>query len=200
MFFLKLNTMKKNILWMMTAILFCGLSLFLTSCGDDDDKPQPADKSQVSCTVTIKLNAEVVSGLPVKVGYYDADGSIKQEVLTANSWEKTITYDLNKTHNVGCVAARMIDGEATFVDDEWYNISMELNIPANMKYSDGSNKDFQLSIGGGFANRMKGEGIKRLMERDRNYIGYNHATYKMDPSTFATADAKPIMDAMGLKN
>lgn len=199
MFFLKQNTMKKNLLWMMTAILFCGLSVFLTSCGDDDD-PKPADKSQVSCTVTIKVRAEVVNGLPVKVGYYDADGSIKQEVLTANSWEKTITYDLNKTHNVGCVAARMIDGEATFVDDEWYNISMELNIPANMKYSDGSNKDFQLSIGGGFANRMKGEGIKRLLERDRNYIGYNHATYKMDPSTFATADAKPIMDAMGLKN
>ena len=94
----------------------------------------------------------------------------------------------------------MIDGEASFVDDEWYNVSMELNIPANMKYSDGSNKDFLLSIGGGFANRVQGKGIKRMLEKGNNYLGYNHATYKMDASTFATADAKPIMDAMGLKN
>jgi len=40
--------MKKNLLWMMAAILFCGLTaMTFVSCGDDDDEPSGSTDTKI---------------------------------------------------------------------------------------------------------------------------------------------------------
>lgn len=184
---------------MMTAILLCGLTTLLISCGDDDDTPKPSVKTYVSCTITMKVNAAVINGLPVVVGYYDESGNIKQVEVSTDSWEKTVTYDLSKTNNVGCLAARKIVNTENLDDDANYNVGVELSIPANFKFSDGSETDFNLTVVGGYTNKITGEGIKVMQSRGKNHINYTYSTYKIDGSSYATSDSQPIVDALGLK-
>ena len=50
----KLTDMKKNVLWMMAAILVCGLAAgALMACGDDNDEEKSQDKMEALCHVVV---------------------------------------------------------------------------------------------------------------------------------------------------
>jgi len=57
--------MKKSILWMLTAILCCGLTMAFTACGSDDDNAAPPTTYTYSAT-----NSSItVTGSDVTLGF-----------------------------------------------------------------------------------------------------------------------------------
>lgn len=80
---------KKNALWMLAAILFCGLTAgLLSACGDDDDK---ADEKQDSMEALCHLmvSEDVLKVADVTVHYLDEKGQQASERMTTLEWKKT---------------------------------------------------------------------------------------------------------------
>lgn len=87
--------MKKNVMWMLTAILFCGL--MLSSCGKDSDSSSTGGGgggSEVAAGMNVSYVIEIGGtsneGYSVKVEYTDADGKSKTENITGK-FSKNIT-------------------------------------------------------------------------------------------------------------
>ena len=80
---------KKNALWMLAAILFCGLTAgVLSACGDDDDK---ADEKQDSMEALCHLmvSEDVLKVADVTVHYLDAKGQEVTEPMNTLEWKKS---------------------------------------------------------------------------------------------------------------
>lgn len=186
---------------MMTAVLFCGLSVLLTSCGDDDDpKPQPTP-GEVSRTLIVNLHAREISGLPLKIAYYDSDGNIKTEDISGNDGVKTLTYDMTKGRKYGFVVSRMISDVSGLEDEEEYTVRLKIEYDTKVKYSDGTEKEYTLDVQGSLnPNKMAGSAIKQLAEREWTYIAYNYAVYETDGSTYyRTIDPTELKKALGMQ-
>jgi len=80
---------KKNALWMLAAILFCGLTAgVLSACGDDDDKAdEKQDSMEAMCHVLV--SEDVLKVADVTVHYLDAKGQQATERMTTPEWKKT---------------------------------------------------------------------------------------------------------------
>ena len=84
--------MKKNILWMLAAILTCGLTVTaMSACSSDDDKTdsKPEAKTEVAMMYYVKVSDDVMKVADVEVNYVDQTGAKKKEVLTSAEWKKT---------------------------------------------------------------------------------------------------------------
>jgi hypothetical protein len=203
MFFLKLNTMKKNLLWMMTAILFCGLSVFLTSCGDDDPQPKPA-AVMVNRTYNVKLTVAETQGMPVKVGYYDAAGNIKVEQIQGTTWEKTVSYDVSKHCMVGFAHARMIEDVDYMEDDVKYAIGIDASGSVVTKFSDGSVQESvltELDFLPYIATKVLGKGVKQKRDKGYNYYSFVSNVFEFNSGgSFRKASDADLFKAMGLQS
>ena len=200
MFFLKLNTMKKNLFWMMAAVLFCGLTTCLTSCGDDDDpKPQPTPV-EVSRTFIIKVEADKIEGLPVRIAFYDAAGNIQVETMSGSSLEKSLTYDMTKAGNIGFLVSRMIVNTDGLEDSENYNLKLKVGANTRVKLSDGTERDYGLMPNIiGYVSTLNGAGIKTMQGKGWNFFGYSYAAYHNDKETYGSLDPTPLKEALNLK-
>jgi len=83
--FLKSNTIKKQQLIMKTikyiSVLF--ISIFISSCSDDDTPPAPVNEEEVITTMTITLQSPLGDNVELKT--YDSDGDGPNEpVLTVS--------------------------------------------------------------------------------------------------------------------
>ena len=80
--------MKKNILWMLAAILTCGLTVTaMSACSSDDDKTEA--KPEVTMMYYLKVSDDVLKVADVEVNYVDQTGAKKKEVLTSAEWRKS---------------------------------------------------------------------------------------------------------------
>lgn len=91
--------MRKKLMWMLTAILFCGLTAtVLTSCSKDSDSSSTgggggggADAAVgMNVSYSIQIGGTTNEGYTVKVEYTDADGKSKTEVIT-DKFSKDVT-------------------------------------------------------------------------------------------------------------
>ena len=86
----KLTYMKKNVLWMMAAILVYGLTIGgLMACGDDKDEDLAQDKMEALCHVLV--SEDVLKVADITVHYLDAKGQEATEQMTTTEWKKQWT-------------------------------------------------------------------------------------------------------------
>ena len=80
--------MRKNILWMLAAILTCGLTVTtMTACSSsDDDKTDGQPQKEVFYIV--KISDDVLKVANVEVNYVDQTGAKKKEAMTSTMWTK----------------------------------------------------------------------------------------------------------------
>ena len=82
--------MKKKVLWMMAAILVCGLTAAaLMACGDDKDEDLAQDKMEALCHVLV--SEDVLKVADITVHYLDAKGQEATEQMTTTEWKKQWT-------------------------------------------------------------------------------------------------------------
>ena len=81
--------MRKNILWMLAAILTCGLTVTtMTACSSsDDDKTDGQPQKEVFYIV--KISDDVLKVADVEVNYVDQTGAKKKEAMVSKDWSKT---------------------------------------------------------------------------------------------------------------
>ena len=88
--------MRKNLMWMLTAILFCGLTAtVLSSCSKDSDSSSTggggADAAVgMNVSYSLQVGAITNEGYTIEVEYTDADGKSKSEVVT-DKFSKDVT-------------------------------------------------------------------------------------------------------------
>ena len=81
---------QKNVLWMMSAILVCGLTAgALMACGDDKDEDLAQDKMEALCHVLV--SEDVLKVADITVHYLDAKGQEATEQMTTTEWKKQWT-------------------------------------------------------------------------------------------------------------
>ena len=80
--------MKKNILWMLAAILTCGLTVTtMTACSSsDDDKTDGQPQKEI--LYVVKISDDVLKVANVEVNYVDQTGAKKKESMTSTMWTK----------------------------------------------------------------------------------------------------------------
>ena len=82
--------MKKNLLWMLAAILICGLTVTtMSACSSDDDKTE--GKTEVTMMYVVKVTDDVLKVADVEVNYIDQTGAKKKEKLSTTEWKKTFS-------------------------------------------------------------------------------------------------------------
>ena len=111
--------MKKNLLWMMVAILLCGSTTVLTACGSDDDDNGSSSSSESTYEVTLSAVLPRCSGpyLQLKVNYTDADGKSESLVLKESDQSQTLS-DAAKVQYVKATSYIRLDEEAIRLIDD----------------------------------------------------------------------------------
>ena len=80
--------MKKNLLWMIAAILFCGLTAgALMACGDDKDEDD-AQKDTMEALCHVMVSDDVLKVADITVHYLDVNGKETTERMTTKEWKK----------------------------------------------------------------------------------------------------------------
>lgn len=84
--------MKKNLLTMLAAILFCGFTVTtLSACSsDDDNKTETPQEQAVKMFYVVEVSDDVLKVADVEVNYIDQTGAKKKEVMTSAEWKKTL--------------------------------------------------------------------------------------------------------------
>ena len=83
--------MKKNILWMLAAILICGLTVTTMSACSSDDDDKTEGKTEVTMMYVVKVTDDVLKVADVEVNYIDQTGAKKKEKLSTTEWKKTFS-------------------------------------------------------------------------------------------------------------
>lgn len=85
--------MRKNILLMLAAILFCGFTVtWLSACssGDDDNKTETPQEPEVKMFYVVEVSDDVLNVADVEVNYVDEKGAKQKEVMTSKQWIKAL--------------------------------------------------------------------------------------------------------------
>ena len=84
--------MKKNILWMLAAILICGLTVTtMSACSsDDDNKTETPQEQTVKMFYVVEVSDDVLKVADVEVNYVDQTGAKQKEVMTSKEWIKAL--------------------------------------------------------------------------------------------------------------
>ena len=82
--------MKKNLLTMLAAIMFCGFTVtVLSACSSDNDNDAPQEQT-VTMYYSVKVSDDVLKVADVEVNYVDQTGTKQKEVMTSKEWKKTL--------------------------------------------------------------------------------------------------------------
>ena len=82
--------MKKNLLTMLAAIMFCGFTVtVLSACSSDNDNDAPQEQT-VTMYYSVKVSDDVLKVADVEVNYVDQTGAKKKEVMISKEWKKTL--------------------------------------------------------------------------------------------------------------
>jgi hypothetical protein len=93
--------MKKNILWMLAAILSCGLTVTaLSACSSDDDN-KTDDQPQKEVYYIVKITDDVLKVADVEVNYVDQTGAKKKEAMVSTLWTKNYKLSNSVSLNQG---------------------------------------------------------------------------------------------------
>lgn len=76
-------------LWMIAAILVCGLTVTMWSACSSDDDDKTEAKPEVTMMYYLKVSDDVLKVADVEVNYVDQTGTKKKEVLTSTEWRKS---------------------------------------------------------------------------------------------------------------
>lgn len=76
-------------LWMIAAILVCGLTVTMWSACSSDDDDKTEAKPEVTMMYYLKVSDDVLKVANVEVNYVDQTGTKKKEVLTSAEWRKS---------------------------------------------------------------------------------------------------------------
>jgi hypothetical protein len=84
--------MKKNILWMLAAIMFCGFTVTaMSACSsDDDNKTETPQEQAVKMFYVVEVSDDVLKVADVEVNYVDQTGAKQKEVMTSKEWIKAL--------------------------------------------------------------------------------------------------------------
>ena len=84
--------MKKNLLTMLAAILFCGYTVtWLSACSsDNDDKTETPQEQTVKMFYVVEVSDDVLKVADVEVNYVDQTGAKQKEVMTSKKWIKAL--------------------------------------------------------------------------------------------------------------
>ena len=84
--------MRKNILLMLAAILFCGITVtWLSACSSgDDDKTETPQEQAVKMFYVVEVSDDVLKVADVEVNYVDQTGAKQKEVMTSKKWIKAL--------------------------------------------------------------------------------------------------------------
>ena len=84
--------MKKNLLTMLAAILFCGFTVTtLSACSsDDDNKTETPQEQAVKMFYVVEVSDDVLKVADVEVNYVDQTGAKQKEVMTSKEWTKAL--------------------------------------------------------------------------------------------------------------
>ena len=85
--------MKKKYLWILAAILICGLTaVTLSACssGDDDNKTETPQEQTVKMFYVVEVSDDVLKVADVEVNYVDQTGAKQKEVMTSKKWIKAL--------------------------------------------------------------------------------------------------------------
>jgi len=95
--------MKKYLNWMFAAILICGATLVIASCGKDDDEeqtPQEEQKTNVyEVTLTVILPKSVAAYQYVEVQYTDAEGKTNTATVKEGDLSETMPASVKTAVN-----------------------------------------------------------------------------------------------------
>lgn len=82
--------MKRNILFVLAAVLVCGLSVtLLTQC--KKNKTDVVTNPEVTIRYYVAVSPDVLNVANVEINYLDATGAKQKEILTSTEWNKPIT-------------------------------------------------------------------------------------------------------------
>ena len=84
--------MKKNLLTMLAAIMFCGFTVtVLSACSSDDDNNTETPQEQaVKMFYVVEVSDDVLKVADVEVNYVDQTGAKQKEVMTSKKWIKAL--------------------------------------------------------------------------------------------------------------
>lgn len=83
--------MKKNILWMLAAILVCGFTVStMSACSSSDDKNDTTDATvEKEIMYAVQISDDVLKVANVEVNYVDQTGAKKKEALSSTQWKRS---------------------------------------------------------------------------------------------------------------
>ena len=162
--------MRKNLLWMLAAILFCGA--MTTSCGDDDDDKkggdQPTtDKSIVGMNVAYRVGFldgyDTLTDYTITVTYTDENGKDKTETIN-NNFKKDVKILATKS----TVGSFIVKCTPTNSSKEKHDLGVAVAIYAYPVYANGNIvKDSDKSF----------EDDRQMAFKGRNGSSYKEFTY-----------------------
>ena len=155
----------------LTVICALVMTTSFTACGsdDDNDKGGGSDNKPVAASMNTVLSVgdDMLKYLDLTVDYYDANGKIQSEALTANKWEKTIKANLPATLGVR-LKAKLKDG----VDPasiELFNVKVSFTYGYNtLTANDGILDVFADGFGSSY--NIKGSDIPEWLSEKGNKI------------------------------
>lgn len=92
----------KKIMMTLAVVLCCAMfvTVAFTACGDDNDVNTPANENKATAVVMncdLTVNDDMFNYLDLTVEYYDTNGKVQSEPMTAKNWKKTIQTKLPAT-------------------------------------------------------------------------------------------------------
>lgn len=91
---------RKFFLTALTMMCVMTTTTVFTACGDDDDNNTPADGNKATAAVMncdLTVGDDMFNYLDLTVEYYDANGQVQSEQMTAKNWKKTVQAKLPAT-------------------------------------------------------------------------------------------------------
>lgn len=131
--------MKKNLLWMLAAILLCGsLTTVLTACGDDDDDNNSGSTPSVANTYEVTLAALLprcsAPYLSLQVNYTDANGKSDSFVVKEGDQSQTLST-VAKTYYVKASTFIRTSEENNKLIDDVIVRNVTFTVPAGKSFA-----------------------------------------------------------------
>ncbi len=132
--------MKKNLLWMLAAILFCGaMTTVFTACGDDDDDDNGNGSSSTTSNVyevTLAALLPTCSApyLQLQVQYTDAEGKSETIIVKEGDQSQNLAMDAMDIYRNLTSGYRTKPEYVKYLDDLIVR-NIKLRVPAGKSFS-----------------------------------------------------------------
>lgn len=137
-----MHNMKKNLFWMLAAILFCGsMATVLTSCGDDDDDSNgssstvtPSSDNTYEVTLSAVLPRCSAPYLSLHVNYTDANGKSDSFVVKEGDQTEALSSEAKTIYVKGTTLIRTSDDNVRLIDNIIVR-TVTFTVPAGKTFS-----------------------------------------------------------------